>query len=165
MCQRKLFVFQDIWVQKYISSRSSSVCRFSKSYSDKKNNLLQNKKSCDASLLAPSKVELIQQIRRTAYICSIWCNAHLQAPSSINPEEYGWSLENENYVFNWFEGDIAPKEIEDVVLDEPNEVNEQIRRQGKKLHIVIKYRFLSIILTKFIMKTTFSFQLYGLFTK
>lgn len=67
----------------------------------------------DASCLPPCKSELLQQFLRANYICSIWNNAHLKTPTSYDPVNNGWILENDRYHFKWFEGDQLPNYVSD----------------------------------------------------
>ena len=65
----------------------------------------------DASSLPPCKSELLQQFLRANYICSIWNNAHLKNPTTYEPVNNGWILENDQYHFKWFEGDQLPNYV------------------------------------------------------
>ena len=79
-------------------------------------------KNFDASLLPPSKSELIQHILRTIYISTIWSNAHKQIPSSLSYLEYGWQLEDGKLNCKWFDGDQLPPTVEVITQDaEKNE--------------------------------------------
>ncbi|KAH9633489.1 hypothetical protein HF086_013166 [Spodoptera exigua] len=65
----------------------------------------------DASSLPPCKSELLQQFLRANYICCIWNNAHLKNPTTYEPVNNGWILENDEYHFIWFEGDQLPNYV------------------------------------------------------
>lgn len=67
----------------------------------------------DASSLPPSKEELLQQIKRTIYISSIWCNAHMRLPTNLHPEDCGWTEIDNAYEYYWYDGAQCPtfKEI------------------------------------------------------
>ncbi|KAF9421683.1 hypothetical protein HW555_002364 [Spodoptera exigua] len=65
----------------------------------------------DASSLPPCKSELLQQFLRANYICCIWNNAHLKNPTTYEPVNNGWILENDEYHFKWFEGDQLPNYV------------------------------------------------------
>lgn len=62
----------------------------------------------DPSSLPPTKQELLQQMKRTQYICSVWCNAHMQSPTEKSPENYGWTVINGKYEYYWFDGPLSP---------------------------------------------------------
>ncbi|KAL7288310.1 hypothetical protein TKK_0017644 [Trichogramma kaykai] len=101
---------------------------FEKNYkfklSDEK--IIQNKSiGCDATSLPPTNKELIQQIYRSIYISSIWCNAHMKSPSEMKPEENGWTLIENTYEFLWFDGPMSPSldELTNSVLE--NEAEEE----------------------------------------
>lgn len=84
---------------------------FEKGY--KINNLEENvlKKKLvgyDASSLPPTKVELLQQIKRTIHISSIWCNAYMKTPTDTKPENCGWVIMDGSYDFHWFDGPMSP---------------------------------------------------------
>ena len=64
---------------------------FERSYkksSDLEHVLKKSIKSCDTSNLPPSKLELLQQIKRTIYISNVWCNAHKQTPTEKDPLDF-----------------------------------------------------------------------------
>ncbi|KAF9416757.1 hypothetical protein HW555_005986 [Spodoptera exigua] len=63
------------------------------------------------SSLPPCKSELLQQFLRANYICCIWNNAHLKNPTTYEPVNNGWILENDEYHFKWFEGDQLPNYV------------------------------------------------------
>ncbi|GFQ67160.1 uncharacterized protein TNCT_661961, partial [Trichonephila clavata] len=67
----------------------------------------------DTSNLPPCKSELLQQFQRANYICTIWNNAHLKTPTTYQPANNGWILENNKYHFKWFEGDQLPSYVSD----------------------------------------------------
>ncbi|GFR17097.1 platelet glycoprotein 4 [Trichonephila clavata] len=67
----------------------------------------------DASNLPPCKSELLQQFLRANYICTIWNNARLKTPTTYQPANNGWILENNKYHFKWFEGDQLPSYVSD----------------------------------------------------
>ncbi|XP_028982536.1 uncharacterized protein LOC114841645, partial [Diachasma alloeum] len=66
--------------------------------------------------LPPCQVELYQQYLRSRYITSVWRNAHCKLPSTLKPEENGWSEKEGKYEFAWFSGDQLPEFVEDVVI-------------------------------------------------
>ncbi|CAG9765833.1 unnamed protein product [Ceutorhynchus assimilis] len=68
----------------------------------------KNIKNFEASNLPPCKSELLQQFRRANYIASIWNNANTKLPSIFTPENNGWTLKENQYHFNWFDGDQLP---------------------------------------------------------
>lgn len=77
-------------------------------------------KNFDASALPPCKSELENQLRRTAYISSIWRNAHLQHPTHLEPTDCGWHEVDGKYQINWFEGEQLPKFVNEVVIQPEN---------------------------------------------
>lgn len=69
-----------------------------------KNKLL----SFDASSMPPTKEELLQQCKRTIYISSVWCNAHMRNPTDLRPENCGWTIIDDSYQHYWFDGTQSP---------------------------------------------------------
>ncbi|GFY66012.1 uncharacterized protein TNIN_101021 [Trichonephila inaurata madagascariensis] len=53
----------------------------------------------DASNLPLCKGELLQQFLRANYVCTIWNNAPLKNPTTYQPDNNGWVLENDEYYF------------------------------------------------------------------
>lgn len=70
--------------------------------------LKSNIKGYDAATLPPTKQTLLQQIKRTIYISSIWCNAHLRSPTNLMPENCGWAIIENEYVHYWYDGPECP---------------------------------------------------------
>ena len=106
------------------------LSQFLKSYSINSSNQSFKKSviNFDASLIPPCKSELFQQLMRVSYVRNIWCNANLQYPSNIgNPDNFGWILSDDFYIFHWFDGDVMPNTINEIVLD--NEVTEEDANQ------------------------------------
>lgn len=68
----------------------------------------KNMKNFDATNLPPCKSELRQQFRRANYIASVWNNASAKMINIFNPENFGWTLEDDKYHFHWFDGDQLP---------------------------------------------------------
>lgn len=84
---------------------------FAKTYkcsNDNEEVLKKKIRSCDASCLPPSKQELLQHLKRTIYISSIWCNAHMRTPTEKVPDDCGWALIEQKYEYYWFDGPASP---------------------------------------------------------
>ncbi|CAG5093255.1 Protein of unknown function [Cotesia congregata] len=62
----------------------------------------------DPSSLPPTKQELLQQIKRTVFICNVWCNAHMRYPMEKLPENFGWTIIDGKYEYYWFDGPQSP---------------------------------------------------------
>lgn len=84
---------------------------FEKGYKSKNENeeiLKQKIVGYDPSSLPPTKEELLQQIKRTAFICNVWCNAHMRCPTEKLPENFGWTIIDGKYEYYWFDGPQSP---------------------------------------------------------
>ncbi|GFS50961.1 uncharacterized protein TNIN_9841 [Trichonephila inaurata madagascariensis] len=57
----------------------------------------KNFKNFDVSNLPTCKSELLQQFRRANYISRLWSNAFMKGFSIFNPENNGWTLEDNQY--------------------------------------------------------------------
>lgn len=78
----------------------------------------KNVKNFDASNLPPCKSELSQQFRRANYITSLWKNAHMKKISIFSPDNNGWTLKDNKYHFNWFDGDQLPSFVSESLQEE-----------------------------------------------
>jgi hypothetical protein len=79
-------------------------------------NLVNQVKNMDFSLSPPCSKVLLEKIKRSTFVTSVWQHS-AQAESPItNPTDFGWSLEDGRYVIHWFDGEAAPK-IVDVVKE------------------------------------------------
>ena len=80
---------------------------FLKSYITKKNDF-QSIKACDASLMPLCGTVLLEKIKRTNFVMSIWKYAHLSSPpNTFELENNGWTLICSNYFPKWFVGDMS----------------------------------------------------------
>ncbi len=57
----------------------------------------------------------------------IWCKADQAIPDIPSPEGHGWYQDNGKLNFQWTDGDLMPKELVDVLIDElPDSDDEEI---------------------------------------
>ncbi|KAK0156800.1 hypothetical protein PV327_011614, partial [Microctonus hyperodae] len=75
-------------------------------------------------------------MKRTSYICSIWCNAYMRIPTEKNPENCGWALIDDKYHYYWFDGPHSSslgelssdiEESEDIYSDECDEDEDDVQ--------------------------------------
>ena len=85
-----------------------------------RNDPLERIKGADPSLLPPSKPVLLQKIRRTNYVASIWKNARLSEPATFEPTGNGWVLLDGQYAIHWYDGEQMPRDIA-MHVDDPME--------------------------------------------
>ena len=107
--------------------------QFMKKFSPKQGMLLSCYDGVDLSLLPPCRSSLKMHIRRANYQCLIWCKADQATPDIPPPDGHGWYQENGKLAYQWTDGDIMPKELVDVLIeelpddeDEENEENPEI---------------------------------------
>ena len=108
---------------------SVNACRyqmFMKIYKPKNKNPLSSVKGIDGSSLPPCKSVLMEQIKRTNSVCSIWRNAIEFNPKIIPPNGNGWNLIGGKYSPTWFEGDMAPSTLEEILLDSTTETLDDV---------------------------------------
>lgn len=79
--------------------------------SKKQESPLVIKKKINSQLLPPCKRVLIQKIKRTNQIASIWCNATQLRPGFYNPELNGWVRINGKFQPFWFNGPQTPEKL------------------------------------------------------
>ena len=62
---------------------------------------------------------LLEKIKRTNFVMSIWKYAHLSSPpNTFEPENNGWTLIGSNYYPKWFVGDMSPPDIHFIPIEE-----------------------------------------------
>lgn len=69
----------------------------------------------DSCNLPPCKSQLFQQCCRANYIANIWNNAHTQNLPDFSPENNGWTLDENQYQFYWFDGDQLPSFVSELL--------------------------------------------------
>ncbi|KAG1681964.1 Neprilysin-1 [Nymphon striatum] len=75
-------------------------------------NPLANIKKFDCALLPSCTKTLQNKIRRTHYVRIMWGNAEASTPTDgLDPEKYGWKMENGCLVPNWFDGPVIPADL------------------------------------------------------
>ncbi|CAJ1061367.1 hypothetical protein XNOV1_A031607 [Xyrichtys novacula] len=76
--------------------------------------------SIDLSTFPPCKRVLIQHIKRVNFQVCIWKRAHENNPAIPSPLDNGFHLNMENGKLEplWFEGDVIPKALIDVLVEE-----------------------------------------------
>ena len=79
---------------------------FFKRYKPKKNDSpISCVRKMDGSFLPPCSHIVLEKLKRTNYVCSIWLNAFGAHPPDFNPENCGWVMKEGAYKILWFEGD------------------------------------------------------------
>jgi len=100
---------------------------FCEKYDSKKKKLsLLKVKGIDGSSLPPSKSALEQQIRRANCLCSVWNHSYSFESQMFSPVGNGWVLQSdengERFSLNWFDGDMAPTNLDDILeMQHPEE--------------------------------------------
>ena len=76
--------------------------------------------SIDLSTFPPCKRVLVQHIKRVNFQVCIWKRAHENNPAIPSPLDNGFHLNSENGKLEplWFEGDVIPKALIDVLVEE-----------------------------------------------
>ncbi|KAG1650522.1 hypothetical protein GQR58_027928 [Nymphon striatum] len=82
------------------------------SMSSDADNPLANIKKFDCALLPPCTKPLQNKIRRAHYVSITWGNAEASTPTDgLDPEKYGWKMENGCLVPDWFDGPVIPADL------------------------------------------------------
>ena len=83
---------------------------------------LNEVKKIDASSLPPCQLVLWEKIARTHYIGWLLRSSIFPSPPTApTPKTSGWNLEDDLYKIKWFDGDLAPKEIDISTSEEGND--------------------------------------------
>ena len=87
-------------------------------------------KGIDGSNLPPCKSALSQQIARANCLSSVWNNAHSFKSVMFDPKKNGWEVKKHEsdekyFTLNWFEGEMLPKKLDDILLETSNDEKEQ----------------------------------------
>ena len=68
----------------------------------------------DGSSLPPYPRVVLEKLKRTNYVCSIWLDAFEAHPPDFNPENCGWVMKEGAYRILWFEGDVSPTSFDGI---------------------------------------------------
>ena len=69
--------------------------------------------------MPPCKRSLIQHVQRVNYQVGIWGRAHVPKPEIPDPVEgNGWQIVNGEIGLVWFEGDVMPIVLVDILEDD-----------------------------------------------
>lgn len=61
---------------------------------------------------------MTQHLLRSRFIVTIWIIAHRKIPTGLNPESYRWIITDAKYIFNWFDDQLLPRTVNDVIGEE-----------------------------------------------
>ncbi len=91
---------------------------FNKAYNNSKNtskDILKVNKSLDNRRMPPCEKVLIEKVKRLKYVCSVWCNATLAEPTTLDPLNFGWQQIEDQLAPLWFQGAAAPDSINEIM--------------------------------------------------
>ena len=102
---------------------------FSQHFAPKKNSKpLEKLKGSDSTNFPPCKIVLMEKIKRSNLVASIYKRANTCDPHLWKPKNNGWILEDGKYRIKWFAGNQVPDavthQIEDTFEDE---IDEELR--------------------------------------
>lgn len=83
---------------------------------EKGNTILDCASNIDATLFPPSQIELKYQYQRAKYVSNLWLNSHKKQPTLLTPDGNGWTLQDDNYCFQWFSGEMVPRDVAEISL-------------------------------------------------
>ena len=90
-----------------------------------------NTRNVDMSSLPPCKRSLVQHVRRVNYQVGVWRRAHLPESNIANPiPDHGWEMKDDQIQPLWFEGEIMPINLVDILEQELSKENEDISDTG-----------------------------------
>lgn len=65
-------------------------------------------KKLDGSMLPPCKKVLLMKFKRTEMIARRWASSPFSQPPQEDPEQFGWTKDDNKYSILWYEGDATP---------------------------------------------------------
>jgi len=68
-------------------------------------------KGTDPSNLPPCRSVLLEKLKRTNLVVSVWKTAIISHSCSWDPQENGWILKDGHYALKWFEGRQVPEDV------------------------------------------------------
>ena len=110
----------EIYGKKKLSSLNDAIFDvFLGKYKPKKNNNpISFAKRIDGGYLPPCSKVMELKTRRANLIAARWLQSTNRSPPSFDPKRCGWNLTEDGYSINWFEGDMTPRSLGDIVLGE-----------------------------------------------
>lgn len=61
--------------------------------------------------MPPCKDSLAEHIKRSNYVAAIWKSAMTSIINAPSPTEHGWLLDDNEYIFKWHSGEVAPPNV------------------------------------------------------
>ena len=90
-------------------------------------NKLSNTRNIDMSSLPPSKRSIVQHVQRVNCQVGVWRPAQLPEPNIPNPiPDHGWEMKDDQIQPLWFEGEVMPTSLADILEQELSKENEDI---------------------------------------
>lgn len=98
---------------------------FQQKYAPKKqNDPLDKIKGINPCSMPPCHSVLMNHIRRTNYVATVWKKATVPRPCEWKPEDHGWDLDDSMYKINWFDGEQLPHNILDILAEDTQDNDE-----------------------------------------
>ena len=72
---------------------------------------LEKIKGADSSSSPPCQAVLLQKIKRSNFVASVYKGAIRAIPTLQKPEDNGWNLQNGSYILHWFDGKQVPDNV------------------------------------------------------
>ena len=96
-------------------------------------NELNSSRNVDKGSLPPCKHSLIQHERRVNYQLGIWRRALVPKPDILDPVEgNGWQIVNGAIGPVWFEGDVMPIVLADILQDHLEKEDDNVSDESDK---------------------------------
>ena len=86
--------------------------------------VLSQDEGVDLSLLPPCRRSLLMHIKRANYQCLSWMNAGTAQLRLPSPVGHGWRMEGHELDFHWFDGDMLPQTLVDVIVDKDSVISD-----------------------------------------
>lgn len=99
--------------------------KFVERFSVKQGKLLSSYSGVDMSLLPPCRESLKMHVRRANYQALIWYHADKAVPDIPPAEGNGWKVVDGKLEYTWAEGELMPKELVEVLVEQPDAADEE----------------------------------------
>lgn len=84
-------------------------------------------KGINPSSMPPCSKVLLNKLKRSNYVASLWKKAASQNPCQSTPAGNGWVLVDNTYTIDWYDGDQLPKDIYKALeIDTQNSLDEEM---------------------------------------
>ena len=93
-------------------------------FKPKRNRPISYTKTLDGAMFPPCSRVMQGKTKRVNFVAARWLSNILPSPPTWSPLNCGWDFEDNQYVIKWFDGDMTPSSVEDIVLAEDSDADD-----------------------------------------